>query len=72
MSEATPAGDGRLTVDRLPDPTDPVQIHRIEGLRLAASDVREPHRHDDHGCSGFAPVTASTRPVVRPLAARTA
>jgi AraC family transcriptional activator of pobA len=47
-ASATPAGDGRLTVDRLPDPTDPVQIHRIEGVSLAAADVREPHRHDYH------------------------
>jgi AraC family transcriptional regulator, transcriptional activator of pobA len=46
---ATPAnGDGRLTVDRLPDPTDPVQIQRIERVTLAASDAREPHRHDYH------------------------
>jgi AraC family transcriptional activator of pobA len=46
---ATPAdGDGRLTVDRLPDPSDPVQVHRIERLRLAREDVREPHRHDYH------------------------
>jgi AraC family transcriptional regulator, transcriptional activator of pobA len=46
---ATPSdGDGRLTVDRLPDPTDPVQVHRIEGVSLAGSDVREPHRHDYH------------------------
>jgi AraC family transcriptional activator of pobA len=48
-AEATPGGgDGGLTLDRLPDPTDPVSIHRIERLRLAAPDVREPHRHDYH------------------------
>jgi AraC family transcriptional regulator, transcriptional activator of pobA len=42
------AGDGRLTIDRLPDPADPVQVQRIDGVSLAASDVREPHRHDYH------------------------
>jgi len=48
-AEATPGnGDGRLTVDRLPDPADPVQVHRLEGVSLAAADVREPHRHDYH------------------------
>jgi AraC family transcriptional regulator, transcriptional activator of pobA len=42
------AGDGKLTVDRLPDPSDPVQVERLEGLRLDASTSREPHRHDYH------------------------
>jgi AraC family transcriptional activator of pobA len=41
-------GDGRLTIDRLPDPADPVEVYRFEGVRLAGSDVREPHRHDYH------------------------
>jgi AraC family transcriptional activator of pobA len=41
-------GDGALAVDRLPDPTDPVQVVRFDGLRLAARDVRAPHRHDYH------------------------
>jgi AraC family transcriptional activator of pobA len=46
---ATPSnGDGRLTVDRLPDPTDPVQVQRIESVSIAASEIREPHRHDYH------------------------
>ena len=46
---ATPAaGDGRLTVDRLPDPTDPVQVHPLERVWLGREDVREPHRHDYH------------------------
>jgi AraC family transcriptional regulator, transcriptional activator of pobA len=44
------ATGGVLTVDRLPDPTDPVQVVRIDGLRLDAGGaaVREPHRHDYH------------------------
>jgi AraC family transcriptional activator of pobA len=39
-----------LTVDRLPDRTDPVQVVRIDGLRFDAGGraVREPHRHDYH------------------------
>jgi AraC family transcriptional activator of pobA len=48
-AEASPGGDdGGLTLDRLPDPGDPVSVHRFERLRLAAADVREPHRHDYH------------------------
>jgi AraC family transcriptional activator of pobA len=45
-----PATDRALTVDRLPDPTDPVQVVRIDGLRFDAEGdaVREPHRHDYH------------------------
>jgi AraC family transcriptional activator of pobA len=50
--DATPhaATDGALAVDRLPDPTDPVQVVRIDGLRFDAEGepVREPHRHDYH------------------------
>ena len=37
-----------LTVDRLPDPRDPVQVVRFDGLRVEAGAVREPHRHDYH------------------------
>jgi AraC family transcriptional regulator, transcriptional activator of pobA len=48
-AEAKPGGgEGGLTLDRLPDRTDPVSVYRIERLRLAAADVREPHRHDYH------------------------
>jgi AraC family transcriptional regulator, transcriptional activator of pobA len=43
-----PGTDGKLTVDRLPDPADPVQIERLEGLRFEDGTVREPHRHDYH------------------------
>jgi len=44
----TTAADGKLTVDRLPDPADPVQVERLEGLRFEDGTVREPHRHDYH------------------------
>ena len=40
--------DGRLAVDRLPDPADPVQVERLDGVRFAPGGVREPHRHDYH------------------------
>jgi len=40
--------DGKLTVDRLPDPTDPVQVQRLTGVRVGPATVREPHRHDYH------------------------
>ena len=68
--DAPPAGDGRLTVDRLHDPTDPVQIHRIERLRLAASDVREPHRHDYHELLWLRSGHGEHRLDGRPLAVR--
>jgi AraC family transcriptional activator of pobA len=42
------AAGGRLTVDRLPDPSDPVQVVRLDGLRVDAGTIREPHRHDYH------------------------
>jgi AraC family transcriptional regulator, transcriptional activator of pobA len=42
------AGDGALAVDRLPDASDPVQVARLDGVRLTAGDVRAPHRHDYH------------------------
>jgi AraC family transcriptional activator of pobA len=50
-AEATLGGDdGGLTLDRLPDASDPVRVIRMEGLRFDrdAADVREPHRHDYH------------------------
>jgi AraC family transcriptional regulator, transcriptional activator of pobA len=45
--------DGRLSIDRLPDPADPVQVVRLDGVTLApggagTEPVREPHRHDYH------------------------
>jgi AraC family transcriptional activator of pobA len=42
------AGDGPLAVDRLPDPTDPVQVVRMDVPRFSAADIRAPHRHDYH------------------------
>jgi len=37
-----------LTVDRLPDPSDPVQVLRLSGFATGGDDVREPHRHAYH------------------------
>jgi AraC family transcriptional regulator, transcriptional activator of pobA len=45
---ASPSADGKLTVDRLPDPADPVQVHRLDRFRFEDGTVREPHRHDYH------------------------
>jgi AraC family transcriptional activator of pobA len=45
--DATPPG-GELTLDRLPDPLDPVEVVRLDGLRFDVSGVRDPHRHDYH------------------------
>jgi AraC family transcriptional activator of pobA len=43
------ADDEALTVDRLADPADAVEVARLDGLRLRGDDdVREPHRHDYH------------------------
>jgi AraC family transcriptional regulator, transcriptional activator of pobA len=39
---------GELTVDRLPDRADPVQVERLDGLRVDGARRREPHRHDYH------------------------
>jgi len=42
--------NGRLTVDRLTDPDDPVEVLMIDGLDLGCEHelAREPHRHDYH------------------------
>jgi AraC family transcriptional activator of pobA len=45
--DATPPG-GELTLDRLPDPLDPVEVVRLDGLRFDVTGVRDPHRHDYH------------------------
>jgi len=45
---ATPPADGELTLDRLPDPLDPVAVVRLDGLQLDGTGVRDPHRHDYH------------------------
>lgn len=44
------AHDGRLTVDRLADPTEPVQVEFVDELNVGCADdvVRAPHRHDYH------------------------
>ena len=45
---APPPADGELTLDRLPDPLDPVAVVRLDGLQLDGTGVRDPHRHDYH------------------------
>jgi AraC family transcriptional activator of pobA len=44
------ADDGRLTVDRLSDRRDPVEVVPFHGLEVGCDGdiVREPHRHDYH------------------------
>jgi AraC family transcriptional activator of pobA len=37
-----------LTIDRLPDAGDPVQVVRLAGFETGGDAVREPHRHDYH------------------------
>ena len=45
-----PRGDGRLTVDRLARPHDPVEVVLFDELDVGCDGdaVREPHRHDYH------------------------
>ena len=40
--------EGRLTVDRLADQHDPVEVVLLDVLDVAGDEVREPHRHDYH------------------------
>jgi AraC family transcriptional activator of pobA len=40
--------DGRLTVDRLANRHDPVEVVPLDVLEVGAGDLREPHRHDYH------------------------
>jgi AraC family transcriptional regulator, transcriptional activator of pobA len=46
--DATPPAGGELTLDRLPDPLDPVAVVPLDGLRFDVTGVRAPHRHDYH------------------------
>ncbi len=43
-----PHRPGRLTVDRLAGPGDPVEVLRFDGIELGGERAREPHRHDYH------------------------
>jgi len=47
---AEPASNGRLTVDRLPGPHDPIEVVLFDDVDIGCpgDQVREPHRHDYH------------------------
>jgi AraC family transcriptional activator of pobA len=46
MASRPDRSDGGLTLDRLPDPAEPVQVLPLEGVTSSPADAREPHRHD--------------------------
>jgi AraC family transcriptional activator of pobA len=45
---ASAPADGRLTVDRLADSHDRVEVVLFDGLDVDGDEAREPHRHDYH------------------------
>jgi AraC family transcriptional regulator, transcriptional activator of pobA len=48
MASRPDRSDGGLTLDRLPDPAEPVHVLPLEGVSSSPADAREPHRHDYH------------------------
>jgi AraC family transcriptional regulator, transcriptional activator of pobA len=40
--------DGELTLDRMPDPAEVVNVLSLEGVSTSPAEAREPHRHDYH------------------------
>jgi AraC family transcriptional activator of pobA len=48
MASRPDRSDGVLTLDRLPDPTDAVEVLSVERLSTSPAEAREPHRHDYH------------------------
>jgi AraC family transcriptional regulator, transcriptional activator of pobA len=40
--------DGELTLDRMPDPAEVVDVLPLEGVSTSPAEAREPHRHDYH------------------------
>jgi AraC family transcriptional regulator, transcriptional activator of pobA len=46
MASRPDRSDGGLTLDRLPDPAEVVDVVPLEGLSTTPDDAREPHRHD--------------------------
>jgi AraC family transcriptional activator of pobA len=46
MASRPDRSDGGLTLDRLPDPAEVVDVMPLEGLSTTPDDAREPHRHD--------------------------
>jgi AraC family transcriptional regulator, transcriptional activator of pobA len=46
MASRPDRSDGGLTLDRLPDPAEVVDVMPLDGLSTTPDDAREPHRHD--------------------------
>jgi AraC family transcriptional regulator, transcriptional activator of pobA len=48
MASRPDRSDGGLTLDRLPDPAEGVDVLPLEGVSSSPADARDPHRHDYH------------------------
>jgi AraC family transcriptional regulator, transcriptional activator of pobA len=48
MASRPDRSDGGLTLDRLPDPAEVVDVLPLEGVSSSPAEAREPHRHDYH------------------------
>ena len=48
MASRPDRSDGELTLDRLPDPAEVVDVLPLEGVSTSPAEAREPHRHDYH------------------------
>ncbi|HEY6777398.1 MAG TPA: AraC family transcriptional regulator [Thermoleophilaceae bacterium] len=48
MASRPDRSDGELTLDRLPDPAEVVDVLPLEGVSSSPTEAREPHRHDYH------------------------
>jgi AraC family transcriptional regulator, transcriptional activator of pobA len=48
MASRPDRSDGGLTLDRLPDPAEVVDVLPLQGVSSSPADAREPHRHDYH------------------------
>jgi AraC family transcriptional regulator, transcriptional activator of pobA len=48
MASRPDRSDGELTIDRLPDPAEVVDVLPLEGVSSSPAEAREPHRHDYH------------------------
>jgi AraC family transcriptional activator of pobA len=48
MASRPDRSDGELTLDRLPDPAEVVDVLPLQGVSTSPAEAREPHRHDYH------------------------
>jgi AraC family transcriptional regulator, transcriptional activator of pobA len=48
MASRPDRSDGELTLDRLPDPAEAVDVVPLEGVSSSPAEAREPHRHAYH------------------------